>query len=228
MMVTTIHGFDFELRADKTLFMPNTGSLFVADLHLGKEATFRAGGIPVPSGSTQNTLDRIALALQQTKASCLYILGDMIHDRNSLSRSVLPLLTTWLDDHQHIMKTLIVGNHDRHFPELEKLPGLSVAADLVVDRLGLIHDPAHWPDDWNQNVDLALCGHLHPAIRVQSMTDSVGKLPCFWSSRQRLVLPAMGSFTGTEVIKPRAADSVWMVADDQVIEHRIRAKQASA
>ena len=41
-------------------------TLFVADLHLGKSATFRARGLPVPSGTTQDNLRRLA-ALVQTR-----------------------------------------------------------------------------------------------------------------------------------------------------------------
>jgi hypothetical protein len=47
--------------------------------------------------------------------------------------------------------------------------------------------------------------------------DSVGKLPCFWLSKRQFVLPAIGEFTGTQVIKPNKSDQTWVIADDQIV-----------
>jgi uncharacterized protein len=62
-----------------------------------------------------------------------------------------------------------------------------------------------------------VCGHLHPAYRVSSKTDSVGKLPCFWLSNRQFVLPAIGEFTGTKVIHPSKSDQTWVIAENHIL-----------
>jgi hypothetical protein len=54
-----VGGEAVELCADRALFWTRTRTLFVADVHLGKAAAFRAGGVPVPRGSTANDLKRL-------------------------------------------------------------------------------------------------------------------------------------------------------------------------
>jgi uncharacterized protein len=44
---------DIVLLPGRAAWMPATRTLLVADLHLGKAATFRHAGIPVPEGSAQ-------------------------------------------------------------------------------------------------------------------------------------------------------------------------------
>ena len=47
------------LLPDRALWWPSGGVLFIADLHLGKAATYRALGQPVPGGTTQENLERL-------------------------------------------------------------------------------------------------------------------------------------------------------------------------
>ena len=220
-MDITLHGIQLTLLGGKAVYWPAQQMLLVADPHFGKEATFRSGGIPVPTGSTTGTLKAIEDMLTETAARRLVILGDMFHNRDSLSEDVKGSLANFFCNHDDVQFTLVLGNHDANLGALPPQWPLAVKESLIVDRVALTHDPATWPGD----VDLVLCGHLHPAVRVQSLTDSAGKLPCYWASRQRLVLPAIGQFTGTHVIKPKHDDQVWLIAERQVIEHRHRATQ---
>ena len=43
-------GIDIHLYAKRAAYSPEMSTLFLADTHLGKEATFRNNGIPVPNG----------------------------------------------------------------------------------------------------------------------------------------------------------------------------------
>ncbi|MFL5519615.1 MAG: DEAD/DEAH box helicase, partial [Gemmatimonadales bacterium] len=69
------------LLAERALWWPARRTLVVADVHLGKAATFRAAGIPIPSGSTGDDLARLDRALARTGATALVILGDLFHAR---------------------------------------------------------------------------------------------------------------------------------------------------
>ena len=55
-----------ELLPDRALLLPGKGVLVVSDVHLGKEAAFRAAGLPVPEGAARDDLDRIARLMERS------------------------------------------------------------------------------------------------------------------------------------------------------------------
>ena len=58
---TTVHwaGVELRLLPDPALWWPAEATVFIADLHLGKAASFRALGQPVPGGTTRDNLQRL-------------------------------------------------------------------------------------------------------------------------------------------------------------------------
>lgn len=207
----------FQLLADRGLFWPEQRTLFVADTHFGKDATFRAQGAPVPAGSTDGTLAKISKLLRQTGADRLCILGDMFHARSSLSSKVKMAMASFFGEHPTVAWLLVRGNHDARVGQLPRdWPLQVVDPGFKIERVAVGHHPGEVP----QGSDIYLCGHIHPAVRVASRGDSLGKLPCFWHSRGCVVLPAIGEFTGTHVVQPSSQDDVWIVAGDVVLKHR--------
>ena len=208
-----IAGHSFELFAAKGLFWPDQRMLFVADTHLGKEATFRTNGIPIPIGSTDGTLTTISKMLCQTGATRLCILGDMFHARSSLSPDVRLSVESFLAETPNVEFTLVKGNHDASVGRLPlDWPIEVLKPGHMIGRVALGHHPAELP----QEADVYLCGHIHPAIHVASASESLGKFPCFWHSRGCIVLPAIGGFTGTCIVRLDADDDAWIVADKAI------------
>lgn len=208
-----LHGFEITLLPGKAVYLHQFRLLAFADPHLGKDATFRAGGIPIPTGATESTIRSMDRVIDVVDPAHVVILGDMFHDGHSLTETVKQLLIDWRSRHEHRRFDLVLGNHDRHLAtRLGELP-FAVHAHLKLGRLGLAHDPSEWLSD----IDLLLCGHVHPSFRTSTRTDSLGSLPCFFASRKRFVLPAIGEFTGTHAVSPKAGDEVWLIADDRVV-----------
>ena len=102
------------LLADRGVYWPMQDTLFVADLHLGKEASFRRGGIPLPVGGTDETLARITKMLAATGAGHLVVLGDLFHTKTSLSNEVCNSVEQFFQQHKGLLTTLVPGNHDAH------------------------------------------------------------------------------------------------------------------
>ncbi|HRM55421.1 MAG TPA: DEAD/DEAH box helicase, partial [Ottowia sp.] len=71
------------LLPDRTLWWPAARTLFVADAHFGKGATFRARGLPVPGGTTADNLARLGHALAERDVEHLVFLGDLLHAREA-------------------------------------------------------------------------------------------------------------------------------------------------
>src|SRR3954465_12162751 len=90
-----VAGEQIILMAERALYWPTAKTLFVADAHFGKAATFRAGGIFVPRGTTSTTLARLAAAPAHTNATRLVILGDLLHAREGRSPETLRLVSEW-------------------------------------------------------------------------------------------------------------------------------------
>ena len=213
-LMISIEGMMFCLLAKRGLYWPAQQTLFVADTHFGKEVTFRKLGVAVPSSSTQSTLSTIAQMIAQCQASRLVLLGDMFHARSSISPGVRESLDIFFATHKQLRCTLVLGNHDKGlFTRTAGWPIEIVASGTLIDTVSI----AHFPQEPSSGSRLLLCGHLHPAYRFASKIDSVGKLPCFWLSNRQLVLPALGEFTGTQIIYPSKSDHTWVIVEDQIM-----------
>ncbi|MFM0691894.1 ligase-associated DNA damage response endonuclease PdeM [Paraburkholderia graminis] len=208
-----IAGHPLVLSSLRAAFDPALRCLFVADAHFGKDAVFRARGVPVPIGSTADNLMRLDILIAEFEPSTLVFLGDLLHAREAHAEEILDALHVWRARHPRLRIVLVEGNHDRH---AGALPG-TLNVELVPEpwRVGpwaLCHHP--------QTVDgaYALAGHLHPVYRIATRNDSV-RVPCFRFGVQGGVLPAFGSFTGGARDDGRVSgERVFVVAHDKVIE----------
>jgi hypothetical protein len=81
-------GEQVTLLTQRAIFWPRTATLLIADPHFGKDATFRAAGLGLPTGPLAADLARLDSALLETQAERLIILGD-------LSRAWLGQATGW-------------------------------------------------------------------------------------------------------------------------------------
>ncbi|RYD28816.1 MAG: ligase-associated DNA damage response endonuclease PdeM [Verrucomicrobiaceae bacterium] len=185
-------------------------TLVVADVHLGKSATFRAKGLPVPEGDTERDFRRLAEMVVKHGVSHLVIAGDLFHARSGLTEPVEAALTGFLSQ-VGIPVTLVIGNHDtklRRFPA-----GLVCVEHFDIDEIRIVHDPAHADRE-----RLHISGHWHPAVRIPDGRRRPLRLPCFLYRNNTLVLPAFGSFTGGAVLSPEAGDRIFAALRDQIVE----------
>jgi len=214
-MAVTIEEYTFLLLPKRGVYWPAQKTLFIADTHFGKEATFRSQGVPVPRGSTSGTMRTIAEMILECQATRLILLGDMFHARSSISQDIRDSMDAFFDEHSNLRFTLVLGNHDRNVRKLLVNWPIEIVDSMTsIGRITI----SHIPNEPSQESDLLLCGHIHPSYRFQSKFESLGKLPCFWLSKRQLILPAIGEFTGTHVIKSAASDRVWVIAGEQIIE----------
>src|SRR5262245_47992315 len=105
-------GEKLSLLPERALWWPAAGTLFIADVHLGKAGVFRAAGLPVPEATHQSDLSRLNRALQISAARRLVILGDLFHAPIPDKESTRELLRTWRGQQDHLEMILVPGNHD--------------------------------------------------------------------------------------------------------------------
>ena len=211
-VMTTMAGEAVSLLPEKAIYWPGERTLFVADVHWGKAAAFRALSVPIPGGTTTADLERLSRALDRTGATRLVVLGDMLHARAGRQPETLAAIAAWRSARPDLSMLLVRGNHDES------------AGDPPVDwRIEVVDEPyplgpfalRHYPEPAESGYVLA--GHVHPAAYLSGRGGQGLRLPCFLCGPQVAILPAFSSFAGAKVVKPTAADSLYVVADDEVI-----------
>lgn len=209
-------GVQLEALPERALWWPQASTLLLADVHVGKAQSFRRLGVPVPRGTTDETLGRLSLLLERTGAERLVVLGDWGHSARGWSAAQRDAVSVWRERHAALDWHLIVGNHDARVGDVPAAWQLQQHLDAwELGPLTLCHEPA--PRAGRS----VLAGHLHPCLQLDRGADRA-RLPCFHFMPGLAVLPAFGAFTGMHAIRRVAGDRVVVVADGEVREVRER------
>jgi len=219
MLRINVAGADAVLHPSGAAFLSAERTLLVADAHFGKAVSFRRLGVPVPGGTTTETLDGLSEVMAQTAARRVVFLGDFLHSRRSHAPGTLAALARWRERHAEVELTLVRGNHDDRAGDPPASLGIEVVDEpLRLGRFALCHHPRAMPGAY------VIAGHWHPCISVRGRAFERLRLPCFWfgddsgalPTQAVGVLPAFGSFTGMHRIEPRAGDRIFPVAGNVI------------
>ena len=213
-MDTQVAGLALRLLPQRAAFLPDAGLLLVADLHLGKAQAFRRLGVPVPGGTTADTLARLDETLAATSARGIVFLGDLIHSARSRAPAAWEAVTRWRERHGDVAMTLVRGNHDRHAgdppPEWRMTCVEAPWTPLPGWPLALSHHPDPVPGAY------VLAGHVHPVAWLGGRAHDRLRLPCFHLGPQVGLLPAFGAFTGGHAVARVPGDRVFVAHDGGV------------
>lgn len=185
------------LLPERALWWPAQDTLFVADLHIGKAATYRALGQPVPGGTTQENLARLDALIESYAPAHLVFLGDFLHAAQARTASVLAALQAWRSGHAALAMTLVRGNHDSRAGDPPSALGIRVVEEpFVLGPFACCHHPQTHPTHF------VLAGHLHPTCSLYGRGRDSLRMPCFVSDAHQAILPAFGEFTGGWAMPP--------------------------
>jgi DNA ligase-associated metallophosphoesterase len=189
-----------KLLPERAAFAPAAKTLFVADLHLGKAATFRAFGAPAPTGVSEETLRRLAELIDTNKPQYVAVLGDFTHARAAMTPGLFESLRGWRARWSSLAFTIVLGNHDRGAEYFYSECGFSwVKAPAMIAGIECRHHPI---DGDHGAGPLALAGHVHPVVRLNGPGRDSLRTPCFVVGARQIVLPAFGEFTGGSLAVP--------------------------
>jgi DNA ligase-associated metallophosphoesterase len=207
-----IAGEPLVLLPEKAVFQERTGTLLVADAHLGKAAAFRSAAIPLPGGTTTEALLRLSAALERTGARRLLLLGDFFHAKSGRASRTLAAIADWRERYADLPIVLVRGNHDRGSGDPPAEWRFTCCDEpLIEPPFALRHHPAEEPGSY------VLAGHIHPAVSLSGFGGQREKLPCFLFGDRVALLPAFGGFTGGASVRPRRGDRVYVIAEDEVV-----------
>jgi len=167
------------------LYLPDDDTLLVADLHFEKGSSFARRGMMLPPYDTRETLSALEEVVLRIGPRRVVALGDSFHDiggPDRLGRDERETLARIQAGRDWIW---IAGNHDRSLPDSV---GGEVVASLKAGTLELRHEPL-------EGARGEVAGHLHPVGKVVMRGRSTRRR-CFLTDGSRLVMPAIGAYTG--------------------------------
>ncbi|MBL4813501.1 MAG: ligase-associated DNA damage response endonuclease PdeM [Rhodobacteraceae bacterium] len=179
----TLAGEKLSALGSGALYLPAANTLCISDMHLGRaDHVARDAGPLLPPFENQAVLEQLDQDLRQTGAQRVVALGDSFDDvtaAQALDQSSQTLLAELQTGREWIW---VEGNHDpgptgfsgQHIPEWH-WRGLT---------LRHIAQPGARAE---------ISGHYHPK---HSVTGRGRKRPCFAFDRNRLIMPAYGTYTG--------------------------------
>lgn len=209
-MIETIYIQDqkFQLHPLGGLFWKEKSLLLISDVHLGKVNHFRKFGAAVPRKAIHKNfvlLDQIVSDFQPFQ---ICFLGDLFH--SSLNKE-WELFENWVGKTPAEI-ILVSGNHDIIAPEKYRQLNVEIFPELIIDNFLLTHHPEE------REGLFTFCGHIHPAVKLHGFGRQKLKLPCFFKSKNQMILPAFGEFTGTYTMNPSRQDEVYAIVEDAVVK----------
>jgi len=214
-------GETFVATAERALWWARRRTLCVADLHLGKAATFRQAGIPVPESTCRSTMERLEGTVSRWDPQRLVVLGDLLHSRNGREAGTMSLFAEWRRTRPDLGVLLIRGNHDRHAGDPPADWSIRVESEPYCEpgdgAVCFAHDPR--TAEKAARGAAILCGHLHPGVLLSGTMRDM-RAACFWFGRLPRVgvLPAFGTFTGMKLVRPVEGDRVLAVGPGGILD----------
>jgi DNA ligase-associated metallophosphoesterase len=184
--IHAINGEELVTDCEGVAYLPAEQALLVADLHLEKGSSLARRGQLLPPYDTMTTLKRLGTCLERWQPRKVIALGDSFHDDQASGRlpeDAFQLLEFFLKQREWVW---ISGNHDPLPPQ--RLGG-QVIHSLSLGKLTLRHEPQV------ESPPGEIAGHLHPKARLVRRGRSIRR-SCFAASRDRMIMPSFGAYTG--------------------------------
>jgi len=205
-------GQDWQIDARGALYWPREAMLIVSDLHFEKSGFLAQSGAPIPRYDTRETLALLTGLIDHYAPRELLCLGDSFHDARAYARF-------HVEDRQALSSLIarvphwhwVLGNHDAcssHMPEGE------VHDTFLRHNILFAHEPELVPGP-------QIVGHFHPKLRLNVGGQRVSG-PCFVHSETRLIMPALGRYTGGLDVRDAAIAGVVGSAAQHYLLYRKR------
>jgi uncharacterized protein len=203
----SILGQTFTLHPSGAMFWKEENVLLISDVHLGKIGHFRKHGSAIPQQALKGNFLKLELVTAFFNPEKIIFLGDLFH---SYINNEWQYFERWLQGISAEV-VLVEGNHDVISPLKYEEVGVKVVPELIIDKFLLTHYPEERAGFYN------FSGHIHPGVRIHGIARQQLKLPCFFRSKNQMILPAFGEFTGKHILIPQRDDEVYVVTKEEVI-----------
>ncbi len=197
MVTLEVSGQTLWLLPQRAVFLPESDTLVVADAHVG---------------ATEESLSVLSELVRRLEATRIIFLGDLLHAARAQPAAMAAVLR-WREQHALLELTLVRSRLEARVVEPPVVLDIQAFDEPLMHRgLALCHRP--------QPVEGAfvLAGHMHPCVSIGGRAHDWHRLPCYWFSPRMGVLPAFGTFTGMQAIRPGKGERIFASAADRVFE----------
>jgi len=199
------------MHPSRVVFWKEKAILMISDVHLGKVSHFRKFGAAVPQKAIQKNFDLMTETVNFFKPKTICFLGDLFH--SSLNKE-WDLFESWVKN-TNAEIVLVSGNHDIISPLKYENLHIEVVEEIQSDGFLLTHHPEEREGFFN------FSGHIHPAVLLRGSGRQTLRLPCFFKSKNQLIVPAFGEFTGSHTLKPSKKNEIFAVTKEEVFQVKI-------
>lgn len=197
----------FTLHPSGVVFWIETNMLLVSDVHLGKINHFRKFGAAIPHEALYGNYHLLNSVIDHFNPRTICFLGDLFH--SSINKE-WEIFARWVKAISPEV-ILVTGNHDIISPVYYEDLGIALKSHWEIGFFLLTHHPTEKDGYFN------FSGHIHPAVKLRGKGRQSLRLPCFFKSENRMILPAFGEFTGSHVLKPESGDEIYAIAKNEVV-----------
>jgi putative SbcD/Mre11-related phosphoesterase len=174
------------------LWLPESQTILVADLHLGYGWAQRRRGELGPLADFQ-AHDKLLRLCAELEPQRIVFVGDLVHAPRPCEPERAYIEETLNTLAQRAEIIAVRGNHDRAFArEFGHLP-LSTTEAWTCGDITAIHGDRLDCSPIPQSGTLVL-GHLHPSLSIREASGAGQKLPVFLVSPRCIVMPAFSPF----------------------------------
>lgn len=212
-----------ELLLEKALFLPEQKILILGDLHFGKINHFRRAGLPVPFGANRKNTETLIDLLTGMKPARTVFLGDLFHSYYNEEWETVGQIVRHFSACQF---ELVRGNHDILSAQQYDRYNITVCDHLDLAPFYLTHEPMEVSGIPSGKINVA--GHLHPGAHLQGKGRQAITLPCFWLSKNQMILPAFGTFTGLAMVRPEEKDRVFVILENSIVEANLARRESNS
>ncbi len=167
--------------------------LVLGDLHLGYH-----GSVPdlLPDIIFKETIQDLELVLKHVgEVDEIILLGDVKHEFSGIlekewreTRKFFNILK------QHTKKIIVVkGNHDTILDPISRELGFTLVDFYLLGKYGFFHGDKMFDALLEKDVEVLLCGHLHPAVSLREGVK-IERYKCFlvgsWKRKKVIILPS--------------------------------------
>lgn len=209
-----LEGEKLKLLPQKALYWPKEKTLIVADVHFGKVGHFRKAGIAIPRSMEQEDLASLSDLLNEYTPETLIFLGDLFHSDVNNDWKWLEL---WRELYSEVKMILIKGNHDVFSPEIYVNNHFAVVDSYEKGPFVFLHIPPTKTEVILINKCI-ISGHVHPGVVLKGRGRQRIIIPCFYFSKNQLIIPAFGKFTGKFCVDFNETDKIFGISGYKVIK----------
>ena len=168
------------------LYWLRESTLIVSDLHLEKGSRVAEKDGELPLYDTRTTLKHLSRLMRRYRPKQVICLGDAFHDQGAerpMEEEYAQSLEALMGSTQWVW---VLGNHGQQPPSRFSAPSFK---ELKIGPITFRHEPL------SGHARGEIAGYLHPCARVAA-EGRILRRRCFATGDNRVILPAMGAFTG--------------------------------